>query len=611
MIDVGNGSAVSTESLVNTVFDISIDYTIWIRKTKSGKQSGEPIWELTKPTRKLNVILTGASTTSFKTAKLQVFSEIKKISDETLTLLRAAEDGESDSGGLHWHAYITMNRVYPKTGDRTKFITNDTEWMDWLHACKASKDRICGLHLMIENPGLAHKKKRQNEALLIEAARIKRRHNRHAAKRAKKAKKTKKTKNRANEGLTQEELALDDDADNDEDPGLTTEDHSSEAGESTGGDSDTDAIKIVSGDIYKRHPIRTEYCTSTPVYIDPLNKDRFFYITAAIARNWAKEKLKCDDEGTKVVTVDVPPKVPSMYWKDLSTEKTRRYKASSGDSSLQDMALMLKQVITSNSQPPSHAPQSSIGPTLKAPMSEYLRYCEIEDPNGVINDVLAEAGIDQYSLFNPDHLPREDLKELKLSIGTIARLYMNVQPPRSSKLAINLHYTHSKVSFAAGPRKYRRKAMPGGMIPWSHPKRYPQFYQDQDELPNLDLYLMNQYNRNYKHSTPSQRLRWKREDARERKELYRWTQATHSEWRAKKQLDFHQHFSFLKSALADIQNYASKWKFTPEDRRLAHQVLRFSSNAEEYTNQALEDRKFWLKKEIIKSRPGKVKATSI
>ncbi|KAH9808397.1 hypothetical protein DFH28DRAFT_936104 [Melampsora americana] len=282
---------VSTESLVNIVFDISIDYTIWIRKTKSGKQSGKPIWELTEPSKKLNVLLTGASTTSLKSAKIQVFSEIKKISDKTLTLLCAAEDGKSDS----------------------------------------------------ENPGLAHKKKRQ-------------------------------------------------------------------ASESTGGDSNTDAIKIVTGDIYKRHPIRTNYCTSTPVYVDSSNTDRFFYITADMARTWAKEKLKCDDKGTKVVTVDVPPKVSSIYWKQLTTEKSKRLKGSSGDSNLQDVALMLKQVIGSSSQPPSNTPQSDLGPALKAPMSDYLRYC-----------------IDQYSLFHPDHLPHQDLKELKLSIGTIARLYMNVK----------------------------------------------------------------------------------------------------------------------------------------------------------------------------------------
>ncbi|KAH9823877.1 hypothetical protein DFH28DRAFT_1161779 [Melampsora americana] len=418
---------VATEPLLNTGINLVIDYTIWIRKTKAGKHSGEPTWEATKPAKKLNVSITGMSTTSFESAKAQIFSEIKQSKSEAFTLLRAAEDGKSDSGGLKWHAYIAMSRAYPKTGDRMVFISNNTDWTNWLHACKASKDKVCGLHLMIENPGLAHKKKRQNEALLIEAARIKRRRNRHAAKRAKKAKKSKKTNNDNNEGLTQDELALDNDAENDEDPGLTTDDNSSEASESTGGDSDTDAIKIVTGDIYKRHPIKTEYCTSTPVYVDPLNRDRFFYITAAIARNWATEKLKCDDEGSKVVTVDVPPKLSSMYWKHLSTEKAKRQKGSSGDSSLQDMAVMLKEVITSNSQPTSDAPRSSIGPTLKAPMADYLKYCDIDDPDGAIKNLLAGAGIDQYYLFHPDHLPREDLKELKLSIGTIARLYMNVK----------------------------------------------------------------------------------------------------------------------------------------------------------------------------------------
>ncbi|KAH9820382.1 hypothetical protein DFH28DRAFT_1079788 [Melampsora americana] len=393
-------SVVTTEPLLNTGINLVIDYMIWIRKMKAGKQSGKPTWEATKPAKKLNILVTGMSTTSFESAKAQIFSEIKESKLEAFTLLRAAEDGKRNLGGLNWHAYIAMSRAYPKTGDRMVFITNNTDWMNWLHACKASKDKGCGLHLMIENPD-----------------RIQRRHNRHAAKRAKKAKKS---NNDNNEGLTQDELALDNDAENDKDPGLTTDNHSSKASESTGSDSDTDAIKIVTGDIYKRHPIKAEYCTSTPVYIDPLNKD-------SIARNWATEKLKCDDEGSKVVTVDVPPKLSSMYWKHLATEKSKRQKGSSGDSSLQDMAVMLKEVITSNSQPTSDAPQLSIGPTLKAPMADYLKYCDIDDPDGAIKNLLAGAGINQYYLFHPDHLPREDLKEFKLSIGTIARLYMSVK----------------------------------------------------------------------------------------------------------------------------------------------------------------------------------------
>ncbi|KAH9821312.1 hypothetical protein DFH28DRAFT_923717 [Melampsora americana] len=49
------------------------------------------------------------------------------------------------------------------------------------------------------------------------------------------------------------------------------------------------------------------------------------------------------------------------------------------------------------------------------------------------------------------------------------------QPDRTATIGIKI-YHHSKMSFAAGPRKYRRKAMLGGKGPWSHPKRYHQFY---------------------------------------------------------------------------------------------------------------------------------------
>jgi hypothetical protein len=127
----------------------------------------------------------------------------------------------------------------------------------------------------------------------------------------------------------------------------------------------------------------------------------------------------------------------------------------------------------------------------------------------------------------------------------------------------------------------------------------------EDELPDFDMYLMNQLNRDSKNSTPSQQLRWKREDARERKDLYCWTQASLAEWQSKKQTNFHHHFYFLKSALADVQNHALEWKFTPQDQRIAHQVVRFGSNAKVYNNKPVEDKQHWLKKEVVKARAGK------
>jgi hypothetical protein len=201
------------------------------------------------------------------------------------------------------------------------------------------------------------------------------------------------------------------------------------------------------------------------------------------------------------------------------------------------------------------------------------------------------------------------------------------QPERKAKVGIKRYHDKSKVSFAAGPRKYRRKPMPGGQIPWVHPKRYTKFYMNdgmskssispsiamafidsfdfllhcmEDELPDLEGYLQKfHFNRDHKNSTPSERLRWKQELEREKMDLHRWTQSNLKAWHRKKQAEAHRHFYFLKGALADLQNLGSQWGLSPLDVKLAHQVIRCPSIAERYHDQPVEHQKQWLKDQLF------------
>ncbi|KAH9820272.1 hypothetical protein DFH28DRAFT_885747, partial [Melampsora americana] len=170
-----------------------------------------------------------------------------------------------------------------------------------------------------------------------------------------------------------------------------------------------------------------------------------------------------------------------------------------------------------------------------------------------------------------------------------------------AKIGIKI-YHHSKMSFAAGPRKYRRKAMLGGKVPWLHPKRYHQFYTNKDELPDFDAYLLIHFNRNRKNSTARERLRWKREDIHEKNDLRRYNQANELVWRSQKQAEAHAHFFFLKGALAEVQNNIANWLFTPTNYLNANQVLRHSSNAKKFHEQPVEERKNWLEARMFK--PG-------
>ncbi|EGG09730.1 uncharacterized protein MELLADRAFT_95196 [Melampsora larici-populina 98AG31] len=404
---------VGAVSLIETGIEALIDYTIWFPKVKPGKQGSGQSFESPKPTNNLKVTITGDTALSFKAAKLHILSEINKHELLAVTLLRAADKGEGELGNLKWHVYISTSKLYPKTGGQIVFITSDEAWKEWLDVCKVSKDKVCGINLVMQNPAVEQKKKRKS--LLLQAAKITRRNNRVAAKQPKKTP--------GNNNLTPEEMALDDEGQVE----LTSDEISNSSG-STGGDTDTDAVKIVADLIYKRHPIKSHYSTSVPVFVDPTNTDRFFYITTGMSRLWATEKLACDATGSKVVTIDIPPKASGIQWLSRSDQQMNRNKPGPGsNSSLRDMALMIKEVFGPIGQPTSDPLSSISGPTLKAPMSDYLSFCNIPDLDGSIKERLAGAGIDEYSLFDQEFLPHQDLTQLNLSTGTIARLYMNVK----------------------------------------------------------------------------------------------------------------------------------------------------------------------------------------
>ncbi|EGG09616.1 uncharacterized protein MELLADRAFT_95840 [Melampsora larici-populina 98AG31] len=609
-----------------------ISYVVWFPKTQEGKNVGHQSYESTKPDSKIPVRIDINPAMSFELCKRKILAEIAISHANAATLLRAAEDATADLPELKWYAYISGTRSYPMTGDRVVVITSDLEWLQWISSCDASRDKVCGVNLVMQNPVSVQKKRKQEESLLIQATKIKRRQTRHVANQAKKNNK---------QHLTPEEMALDKDAEQ-------TNDHQTESGESTGGDTDTDVLKIVADEIYKKHPIKADYDRSTPVYVDPQDTNKFFYITAGMSRIWARAKLDCDAKGSKVVTLDIPPKAGGIKWLSRSAEMMKRTKGS-GVSTNQDFGNLMAQLVTSIQQPHTGVAEATSGAVLKAPLARYLNFCEIVDLDGSVEARLTEAGFDQYDLFDQTYLPRDDLVKLNLRPGDITRLYKNVnrfakiqdleqkkqrgyrngnarvemnhklvrwcstrlntifiviqpaQPQRTAKLGIKI-YHQPKLSFAAGPRKNRRKPFRGGVIPWVHPKRYPRFYKDLDELPDPDIYLFLTLNRNRKNSTASKRLRWKQEDQNERKDLDRWTQANMKVWRSEQQAEAHKHFFFLKGALADVQNNGPTWLFTPANHMVANKVLRESSNAEKYHALPVEERKQWLEEKMIQAR---------
>ncbi|KAH9808505.1 hypothetical protein DFH28DRAFT_935869 [Melampsora americana] len=295
-----------------TGIDASINYTIYTRKTKPGKPTANPTFECAKSSKKMVFKIVGKSGLSFGITKLKILSELAKTKPHAATLLRNSDAGKGDLGSLIWYAYIAGTQTYPKTRKNLMKITSNIEWSQWIDVCHVSQDKICGLNLMMSNPANELKRKCQEEALLIAANKINRRHNCHVQNRAKR---------NLDLGLTPDELALDDD------------EHSTNNNHST------------------------------------------------------DQSLTSDSSITN----------------------------------------FLKQIIGSIAQPLSNAAKTISESVPEAPMLAYLAFCKIADLNGSIERRLTDAGLDQFTDFNQEFLPREELAKLDLRPGVITWLYMNVK----------------------------------------------------------------------------------------------------------------------------------------------------------------------------------------
>lgn len=139
-------------------FEVVIDYEIWIEKVKTGKNLPQNCFEMARPIVKPSVCLVGDWIGYFDAGKEVIFSELQKTDDQAVILLRSADKKKS---GLRWLAFVTGTKTYPKTGERAVVIVDDVSWMMWLRACHASREKVCGLKLVMENPNLAQKKERQ------------------------------------------------------------------------------------------------------------------------------------------------------------------------------------------------------------------------------------------------------------------------------------------------------------------------------------------------------------------------------------------------------------------------------------------------------------------
>jgi hypothetical protein len=102
----------------------------------------------------------------------------------------------------------------------------------------------------------------------------------------------------------------------------------------------------------------------------------------------------------------------------------RRKQGFTNDSSITDF---LNQIIGSIAQPSSSTAETISESAPEAPMSAYLAFCKIADPDGSIERRLSDAGLDQFTDFIQEFLPREELVKLDLRPGVITRLYMNVK----------------------------------------------------------------------------------------------------------------------------------------------------------------------------------------
>lgn len=91
------------------------------------------------------------------------------------------------------------------------------------------------------------------------------------------------------------------------------------------------------------------------------------------------------------------------------------------------MKLMMKELKNSYQHTRPSRGESISCAGLKAQMSDDLAFCGLTDTDGSIEQRLSSAGLDHFSLFQTNFLPREEVAVLGLNAGIITRLYLNVQ----------------------------------------------------------------------------------------------------------------------------------------------------------------------------------------
>ncbi|KAA1065612.1 hypothetical protein PGT21_004882 [Puccinia graminis f. sp. tritici] len=139
----------------------------------------------------------------------------------------------------------------------------------------------------------------------------------------------------------------------------------------------------------------TGYDRLLTAYLDPKNADRYILLSSGNVAVWAKAMAR-GDSGAGMV--------------NLATVKE-----------IIDLCMTRKRAAS---------PASSTGPesypsNRRGSLEDYLSFAGVPEKEATLQ-TLAYHGIDEYYLFKPDHLTPDNLAELCLSRGTLAKLRANV-----------------------------------------------------------------------------------------------------------------------------------------------------------------------------------------
>ncbi|KAA1120049.1 hypothetical protein PGT21_037067 [Puccinia graminis f. sp. tritici] len=180
---------------------------------------------------------------------------------------------------------------------------------------------------------------------------------------------------------------------------------------------DFDDINFHMRSIYRAHPTNVTYDRLIPVYIDPTNPRRYILLSTAAVQTWAKDLM----ERTAGVSLQAPPR--SLKYITMSPSKRAKFEQTVGNDNVNLLGQILVALQNNAGTPIERHAMPTSSPPNESDMEAYLEFISVRNKDEVL-EVLTANDLTSYKIFKGG-LPRKDVMDLGLTLGTVTKLFEN------------------------------------------------------------------------------------------------------------------------------------------------------------------------------------------